>query len=140
MRNTVSGLALEPMPLLLIEKVAFGRAPAIICCASADSTARRAARSSRLFRSSKDSASASDRSRADASIAASDRNEAINNASLDTFAPSSFRGAGHSKYINNERFETALGQRTVRIVSLAGLVLPPRFRARCTPLLQLSCP
>src|SRR5947207_10644 len=49
---------------LLIEKVAFGRAPAITPCACADSIARRAACKSRLFVASRFSASASDRSRA----------------------------------------------------------------------------
>src|SRR5882762_8693270 len=59
-----------PMPgfllisLLLIEKVGFGRAPAISRCASADSTVRRAALSSRLCAASSPSASVSDRSRA----------------------------------------------------------------------------
>src|SRR4030081_839152 len=54
----------ELMLALLIEKFALGRAPAISCCASADSTARRAVRSSRLFAKSSASASASVRARA----------------------------------------------------------------------------
>src|SRR5712671_6059667 len=55
----------ELMLALLIEKFALGRAPAISCCASADSTARRAAWSSRLFAKSSVSASASVRARAE---------------------------------------------------------------------------
>src|SRR5205807_4989370 len=50
--------------LLLIEKVGFGLAPAISRCASADSTVRRAALSSRLCAASSPSASVSDKSRA----------------------------------------------------------------------------
>src|SRR2546422_4770291 len=50
--------------LLLIEKVAFGRAPAISRCACVDPTLRRAALSSRLCAASSLSASVSDRSRA----------------------------------------------------------------------------
>src|SRR2546427_8499101 len=56
--------------LLLIEKVAFGRAPAISRCACADSTVRRAALSSRLCAASSFSASVSDRSRASHGAAA----------------------------------------------------------------------
>src|SRR2546425_2921091 len=78
-----------PMPgfllisLLLIEKVAFGRAPAISRCAPADSTARRAALSSRLCADSSFSASVSERSRAphgaEAAAAATKRANATRN-------------------------------------------------------------
>src|SRR6267143_3403584 len=58
------------MLVALTEKVAFGRAAAINCCASADSTLRRAALSSRLCAASSFSASVSDRSRASHGVAA----------------------------------------------------------------------
>jgi hypothetical protein len=52
-----------------------------------------------------------------------------------------FPGAGHSKYINNERFKKGLRQRTVRLVRLVACVAPApasALHARRLRMMRLS--